>query len=189
MKIEKRPIFRQVSQIAIRIGFLTGMLLFMVGCVETTPIPTIAYDPSVLDVCKEIFVDFDLEAELPADARIAVGTAGTGDVHEWQFALPDSRIPETAAEVDVIICVDNGEEILDKCDYTGSTGGISKEIVQYNPVILIVEKGAELAFTADVFEGEPPEFTECPWSYKSHYDFEGDLPTADFLTWVEENIP
>ncbi len=167
------------------VGLTLGAVL--VGCGEIQ----VEYDTNVLSVCMEPEVSTSPEIVAPANSRIAVGWAGTGafqgEVHEWQAELPDNRVPGDTNDVDIVVCVDEGRTVLKECDYTG---GLSLRSEKYDPQIFVydAESGAGLASAS--FQGSSPKRQDCPFSYpQSDDDWEGPLPTQDFLDWIEVSIP
>lgn len=166
--------------------FGVPILLFTWGTPKNL---TVDYDTDVLEVCIDPEMNTDLAVSLEKGSRIAVGILGTSEVHEWQFELPDTRIPKDRNQVAVVICVDNGGEVIDTCKYTGSTGAFEEKIVMYRTELFVIERESKVAFTSASFQGDPPKFMECPLSYNNSSSFRGELPTELFLEWVELNIP
>jgi hypothetical protein len=191
-KITKEKILKGLKEFAITIGggvLLLGaiigffILLFSWG---TPPEDKMKYDTSVLSVCQapELSTDFDLP--LAKNAKIAVGIVGREEVHEWQVALPEERIPDDESGVDIVICVDEGIQVYKTCKYTGGT---SYRIRRYNPLIFVFHKESGIAFNSASFQGDMPKFRDCPFSFNNSDNFSGNLPSEDFVDWVEANIP
>lgn len=153
------------------------------------------FDEALLNVCVSLpKMEGEIETSLSETAKIVVVTTEifeateTGEVYiKWHDALPENRIPSDTNEVDVIICVDEGEIFLEMCNYSG---GESISRTKYRPEVIAIERETGKVFATTYLQGPPPKSEECPWARVDvNSVYKGEMPTQEFLSWIEENIP